>query len=415
MDMKEPMTLNIKDPHEMETLFRKDPEGFRKALALALEEHPTEPILRVWQERLHYKAQGPQVHRDFKNLRIPLALALMAAIFTRILFQMVELEWLTPITLLFGIAPFMAAYFLLKNPTGKARTIGVLSLFLLAGVYINLLPDPIANGDAQVLAYLHLPVFLWFLVGAAYLGGDLQGTRNRIGFLKFNGEFAVLYGTMAASGILLTGLTLSIFNLAGIDITEFYQNNVILFGVSSLAVLATHLVADSLKLARNILPFIAKIFAPLVLLTLVAYLIAVIFTGANPFLDRDFLLSGNGILLFVLALTIFSITERRPDEGRTPSDVLNVALILLALLIDLVALAAIFFRLSSYGITPNRTAVLGVNLLVFLHLVRILLAYVGFLRDKTGPTSVQEEVTRYLPVYGIWSAFVVTFFPWLFR
>lgn len=413
MDMKEPIPLNLKDPHELETLFRKDPEGFRQALTLALEEDPTEPILRVWQERLHYEADGPTRSKSAKSLLQALGLAVFGAIFTRILFQMVEQGWLTPITLIFGTAPFMATYFLLKNRPRKAWTLGVLSLFLLAGVYINLLPK--GNGDANLLAYLHLPVFLWFLVGAAYLGGDLQGTRNRIGFLKFNGEFAVLYGTMAASGILLTGLTFSIFGLAGIDITEFYQNNIILFGVSSLAVLATHLVSDSLKLARNILPFIARIFAPLVFLTLVAYLVVVVFTGANPFLDRDFLLSGNGILLFVLALTIFSITERRPDEGRTPSDILNVALILLALLIDLVALAAIFFRVSSYGITPNRTAVLGVNLLVFLHLVRILLAYVGFLRNKTGPLPVQEEVTRYLPVYGLWAAFVVTLFPWLFR
>ncbi|HCF48702.1 MAG TPA: DUF4153 domain-containing protein, partial [Syntrophomonas sp.] len=40
-------------------------------------------------------------------------------------------------------------------------------------------------------------------------------------------------------------------------------------------------------------------------------------------------------------------------------DYLNMALIITALLIDGVALSAILFRLSAFGITPNKVAALG--------------------------------------------------------
>ena len=70
----------------------------------------------------------------------------------------------------------------------------------------------------------------------------------------------------------------------------------------------------------------------------------------------------NGILLGVLAVTIFSIVESDSDEKKNISDYINFSLIVLALIIDTVALSAIVFRLSSYGITPNRLAVLGVNI-----------------------------------------------------
>jgi hypothetical protein len=198
------------------------------------------------------------------------------------------------------------------------------------------------------------------------------------------------------------------------DISEFYFKNVVLMGAASLAVVATFLVSKNLKLAKNIAPYIAKIFSPLVLVTLLVYLITVLWVGKNPFLDRNFLISFNGILLCVLAVTIFSITESSTDEKKTISDIINFALIVLALIIDSVALSATVFRLTSYGITPNRVAVLGINLLIFANLLWIMNAYIGFLRNKTGPSSIQNAVTKYLPVYGIWAAFVTFTFPLIF-
>jgi hypothetical protein len=146
----------------------------------------------------------------------------------------------------------------------------------------------------------------------------------------------------------------------------------------------------------------------------VAYLITVIWIGKNPFVDRNFLIAFNGVLLSVLVVTIFSITESGKDEKKNISDYINFALIVLALIIDSVALSAIVFRLSSYGITPNRLAVLGVNMLILVNLIWVMLSYMRFLRNKTGPSAIQDAVTKYLPIYGLWAAFVTFTFPLIF-
>ncbi len=331
---------------------------------------------------------------------------------TRIILHFVEQQAIAPINLVFGVAPFIAAYFAYNNTLKKNVLYTLIGLFLISGVYINLLP--LEQKDSIILAYLHLPIFLWVLVGLAFTGNEYSLGSARLAYLKFNGEFAILYASMAISGMLLTALTMQLFTFVGMDISEFYFKNVVLFGAASLAIVASYLVSINLKLAKNIAPYIAKIFSPLVLITLVVYLVTVIWVGKNPFIDRNFLIVFNGILLSVLAVTIFSITESGKEEKKSISDYINFALIVLALIIDSVALSAIVFRLSSYGITPNRLAVSGVNILIWINLIWIMISYLGYLRNKNDPRAIQDAVTKYLPVYGLWAAFVTFTFPLVF-
>jgi hypothetical protein len=339
-------------------------------------------------------------------------LAILAGVVSRILFYLVEQQTIAPINLVFGILPFIAAYFVYKNPPNKKVIYTLASVFLISVFYFNMLP--LELNDSIFLAYLHFPIFLWVVLGLAFTGDQYRLGSQRLAYLKFNVEFLILYACMAISGMLLTGITMQLFHLLGMDIGEFYFSNVVLFGAVSLAVVATYLVMRNIKLAKNIVPYIAKIFSPLVLATLLAYLVTMILVGKNPFLDRDFLLSFNGILLIVLVVTIFSITERGTDGRKNIWDYINFALIGLALLIDSVALAAILFRLSSYGITPNRVAVLGVNILIWANLIWVMLSYTRFLQNKTGLTTIQDSITKYLPIYGLWAAFVTFAFPFIF-
>jgi hypothetical protein len=339
-------------------------------------------------------------------------LAILAGICSRIIFHFVENELIAPINLVFGVLPFISAYFVYKSKPNKRILYSLAFLFLVSGLYLNRLPLKLT--DTVTLAYLHLPFFLWILVGLAFTGNGYKLGRERLAYVKFNSEFAILYISMAISGVVLTGLTMGLFQFVGMDISEFYFKNIVLFGAVALAVVATHLASSNLKIAKNITPYIARIFSPLVLATLVIFLITTVWVGENPFTDRDFLLTFNGVLLCVLAVTIFSISESRSDEKKTIWDMVNFSLIVLALIIDSVALSSIIFRLTSYGITPNRIAVLGVNILVWAHLIWIMLAYLRFLRKEAGPSAIQDAITKYLPIYGAWAAFVVFAFPYLF-
>lgn len=414
MDINDIIIENISDPHELEKLFRKDPENFKKALSYAREQNPDSPVLDVWHERLYFNETAKTekvffLQKDFISMGI---LAILAGLCTRVIFHFSELQAIAPINLIFGVIPFIAAYFTYNNIPRKKILYLLVSLFLISGIYVNFLPQE--QTDSIILAYLHLPVFLWVLLGLAYTGNEYSFGSARLGYLKFNGEFCILYASMAISGMLLAAVTMQLFSFIGMDIEEFYFSNVVLFGAAALAVVAAYLVSRNLRLARNIAPYLAKIFSPLVLVTLLIYLITVIWVGKNPFLDRNFLISFNGILLIVLAVTIFSITESGKDEKKKISDYINFALIVLALIIDSVALSAIVFRLSSYGITPNRIAVLGVNILIWANLIWIMLSYIRFIQNKTGPSPIQDAVTKYLPVYGVWAAFVVFTFPLIF-
>lgn len=280
-------------------------------------------------------------------------------------------------------------------------------------MYLNTLP--INYKDSTILAYLHLPILLWVLVGLAFTGNEYSKGGTRLAYIKFNLEYCLLYGSMAVSGMILAIFTMRLFSFVDLDIGEFYFSNVVLFGAAALAIVTAYLVSMNLKLAKNITPYISKIFSPLVLITLLIYLITVIWVGKNPFLDRNFLMAFNGILLGVLAVTIFSIVESDSDEKKNISDYINFSLIVLALIIDTVALSAIVFRLSSYGITPNRLAVLGVNVLIWANLIWIMFSYMRFLQNKSGPKAIQDAVTKYLPIYGLWAAFVIFTFPIIFN
>ncbi|MDF2637000.1 MAG: hypothetical protein K0R78_3874 [Pelosinus sp.] len=414
MDINNLIIENMANPHELERMFRKEPEAFKKSFLYAWEQNPDSQVLAIWYERLHFKETANAektslLQKDFLSMGI---LAILAGISTRIIFHFVEQQDIAPINLVFGILPLIAIYFVYNNFPKKNVLYTLVSSFLISGFYLNMLP--LEQKDSIILAYIHLPIFLWVLLGLAFTGNEYGRGSTKLAYLKFNGEFCILYASMAISGMLLTALTMQLFRFVGMDISEFYFKNVVLFGAAALTLVATYLVSRNLKLAKNIAPYIAKIFSPLVLVTLLVYLITVIWVGKNPFLDRNFLLSFNGILLSVLAVTIFSITESGTDEKKNVSDYINFALIVLALLIDSVALSAIVFRLSSYGITPNRLAVLGVNILIWGNLIWIMLSYMRFLQNKTGPSSIQDAVTKYLPVYGLWAAFVTVTFPLIF-
>ncbi|MBW8382405.1 MAG: DUF4153 domain-containing protein [Youngiibacter sp.] len=414
METNNLIIANLGNPHELEKIYREKPEAFRAALNAAYSDNKDSEVLAVWYERLNFKEneiirKEQPISKEFFFMGI---MAILAGSSTRLIMHFADKDMISPANLLFGIITCICAYFLFRSKPNKKITITIAALILVSIGYMNLLP--MENKDSIFLSYLHLPVFLWMLLGLAFAGNDFKKSSTRLSFLKLNGEFCIVYAAMAISGMILAALTIQLFSIAGFDISEFYFENIVLFGAAALSVVASYLVTNNMKLAKSIAPYIAKIFSPLVLITLIAYLIIVVSTGKNPFIDRNFLLAFNGILFIVLAVTIYSITESGRDDKKNFSDYVNLALIASALIIDGVALSAIVFRLTSYGISPNRIAVLGVNILIFVNLIWIISGYIRFISNKKGPSAVQDTVTKYLPVYGLWAALVTFTFPLIF-
>ncbi len=405
---------HVSNPHQLELLYRDDPEDFTRSLSEALKENPDSQVLVVWNERLNYLAPdaSPKATLLNKNFALMGLLSILAGVCTRLAFYFLNNQSILPINIIFGLVPFLAILFLLQNPPKRTIILIVFACIITALVFVNTLSR--SGSDSIILSQLHFPIFLWLLLGLAFTGNEYPKNATRLSFLRFTGDFVVIYGVMAAGGIVLTGLTISLFTMVDLTIVDIYMENVVVFGAAALAVVAAYLVVNNLALPKNIVPIIAAIFSPLILITLMVYLITIVLVGKNPFSDRDFLLIFNGVLLVVLAVTIFSITEREKPQGRSISDSINFALLVLAFVIDTVALSAILFRLSAYGLTPNRLAVLGVNIVVWVHLLWVISTYIRFLRGKANLDLIQNCITSYLPVYGIWAAFVAFTFPLFF-
>jgi hypothetical protein len=91
-----------------------------------------------------------------------------------------------------------------------------------------------------------------------------------------------------------------------------------------------------------------------------------------------------------------------------------VSLSLITLVVNGIALSAIAFRISEWGITPNRLAVLGVNLVMLVHLVMVSRQLIRTVFGKSKLEEVGFTLVRYLPVYLLWAAIVTFLFPVLF-
>jgi len=233
-------------------------------------------------------------------------------------------------------------------------------------------------------------------------------------YIRFNGELLIHTTIILIGGVILTGLTYNLFDLIDPQMGHWYMKNVVVYGVAAAPLVATFLVDRILTKHFKIAPLLARIFTPFFLLTVVSYLLIMVVKQKSPYHDREFLVAFNGLLLTVLALSVFSISERIPEKSAGFGDMVNIGLVVMTLVIDIFALSAILFRLASYGFTPNRIAVLGANLLICFHLSGITYHYVCCIRRGHLFAPLERWIVGYIPIYTIWSVIVTFGFPLLF-
>jgi uncharacterized membrane protein len=120
------------------------------------------------------------------------------------------------------------------------------------------------------------------------------------------------------------------------------------------------------------------------------------------------------MLLGVMAIIVFSVSEASGSIKRKFSELVLFILSLVTLIINLIALSAIFYRLGEFGLTPNRLAVLGSNIMIFVNLILITIDLFKINFKKAEPEKVELTISKYLPVYVIWVLIVVFGFPLFF-
>ena len=309
--------------------------------------------------------------------------------------------------------PFLIGFLAWKRSLPARVIAGLAVPFIAAAILINVFPFD-RGGDTEVLAALHLPIILWLAAGVAYLGGAWRADAPRMDFVRFTGEWFIYYTLIAFGGVVLTALTLGVFQAIEIDLEQFIVSWVLPCGAVGAVVVVAWLVEAKQSVIENMAPVLTSVFTPLFALMLVAAIIGMAVTGNAIDAERDVLILLDVLLVLVVGLVLYAFSARDPDTTPTLMDGVQLVLVLSALVVDVVALAAILSRITEFGFTPNRTAGLGLNVVLLANLVWSAWLLLAFLRGGRPFTHLERWQTAYIPVYGLWAAIVVAVFPPLF-
>jgi hypothetical protein len=165
---------------------------------------------------------------------------------------------------------------------------------------------------------------------------------------------------------------------------------------------------------ENMAPVLTRLFTPLFAAVLVTFLGTVLWTGRGVDIEREVLIAFDLLLAIVLGLLLYSISARDPASSPGAFDVLQVILVGSALLADAVALWAIAARITEFGLSPNRVAALGENVILLVNLAGSAVLHIRFLRRRGPFAHLERWQTEYTHVYAGWAAIVVIVFPPMF-
>jgi hypothetical protein len=412
--MKEQIKSNLDNPNQLEKLYRENKTAFQKEFNVLYPDIKENKTAQIWNERLNFESE--EISWGTKNELIFVIFASIIAGFIAKLphyFGFTE-EFFYQRNLAFVVFPLLITYFVWKQNV-STKKITIVSIAILVSVlYINFLPNN-NQSDTLILACLHLPLFLWAVLGFTYLGNQVKNNQRRLEFLRYNGDLVVMTAIILLAGGLFSVLTINLFSLIDIHIEEFYFKNIAVWGLAASPIVGTYLVQTNPQLVNKVSPIIAKIFTPFVLITLVVYLVAVIYTGKDPYNDREFLLIFNMLLIGVMAITFFSIAESSKTSGSKITTLMLFTLSIVTIVVNGIALSAIVFRISEWGITPNRLAVLGSNVLILLNLLYMSYRLFKTIKDKNEIENVGNSIAFFLPVYSLWTMIVTFLFPFVFN
>ena len=377
---------------------------------------------RLWKQLVPRVAVAPG-ERPFVEMLLFAALAVVVIQAARLLAEASapRADWFT-LNLGFFVLPVLGAYF------ARVRRMSLRALLPLAGVVaalaliVNLYPFASDDGDVLVfggqpaqtllLTAGHLFLVLWFVVLAAYSGGDPWSASRRMDAVRFTGEWAIYYVRIALGGGVLVLLTTLVLSPVAPDAIDDVLLWVLPSGAVAATIVAAWLVESKKSIVENLAPVLTAIFTPLFGAGLVVAVITYLASGFRIEFDRDLLTGFDVLLLVVVALVLYGLSARDPQRPTGAMDVIRLVAVIAAVVLDLLVLGSMLQRIGEFGFTPNRVVALGFNLLLVVDLV--VTAVLGLVRGPTRYGRLAAWQTGFLAAFAAWAAFVVLLLPPIF-
>ena len=220
---------------------------------------------------------------------------------------------------------------------------------------------------------------------------------------------------MTIGGFGLTALTIGLFQVIGIELDDKFIETVLALGVPAIPVIGTYVYDVVLQKKIQLAATLAKIFAPLFLVLVVAFILATAVQGI-PFLDdRDYLIIFNALLIVILCIALFSIVGQDQSKETFIQRCIIISLIAATVFIDLIALYAISLRLLEFGFSINRFYIWTINILILGNLIYLLVAFAYSIQNTQRTSVMIDAVTNYLPIYALWVALATFILPLVFQ
>lgn len=401
-DFEKEFYENRDNPYVLEELFHKNKSFFIHVLNK--EKLKNDGLLiKAWDARVNYNNS-----LNFRVLLISIISAFICWIPLRILIQDSDYDYKI-LMYMPSIFTFIFSTFLSINKLKLKNIIIMFAVTLLTSVYLHIIPFSEDSQSIKII-YIHVPVFLWAIVGFSYCDFDVRKLQKRFDFLLLNGEILIWSTLLLLTGIILTSLTFVLFDFINVEIEDFYTKNIVSLGIVVAPFLSIPILNKFSE--TNISSIISKIFSPLTLITLLFYLVFSLISKEVPYENRDLLITYNAILIVVLGLIIFI----NANTGKYLFFLIsNILLIIVSTIIDVIALSAIIYRINEYGFTPNKITILGINTLMLVNLIYVLLPMLKNINLAKTSEIIVERISKYLPVYAIWAFIVVFIIPIFFR
>src|SRR6187551_89895 len=310
------------------------------------------------------------------------------------------------------VLPFLAAYFARRRQLDARGWLLTAAPFALAALVINLYRYD-TDSDTEILVALHLPVVLWFVVAFPYMGGTIRSHERRMDFVRFTGEWFIYYVLIALGGGVLMALTAGILQPTGVDVDRIAEW-VLPSGAAGAVIVAAWLVESKQRVVENMAPVLAMLFTPLFAVMLACAAVVYAVTGLGDAFDRDLVTVFDVLLLVVLALVLYGMSARDPSTSPEWMDGIQLVAVVCALVLDVMVLGAMIARIGDVGFSPNRTAALGLNIVLLVNLAGAAWLSARFLSGRSRLHRLERWQTSYLPVFALWAATIVVILPPLF-
>lgn len=411
--MRDEILSHLNDPRQLEKMYRTNKAPFKREFSALYPELKGNTLADFWNERLNYESDDINWGTRRELLFVVIASAIAGVIAKVPAFLSVSEDFFYPRNAGFIVFPALMAYFAWKNKLSAGKIVSISVITLAALFFINSLPN-VQKSDTLMLSCVHLLLFLWCILGFAFVGDIRNDDEKRLSYLKYNGDLVVMTTLIMIAAGILSGITIGLFSLIGYNIEKLYFEYIVIFGLPAAPIFGTYLTQTNPQLVGKVSPVIAKIFSPLVLVMLVVYLVAMVYSGKNPYNDREFLLIFNALLIGVMALIFFSVAETTKTNKSQAEIWVLFLLSVVTIIVNSVALSAILFRISEMGMTPNRAAVLGGNVLILINLLLVTVKLFRAGSKRTNITEVGKVICGYLPIYFVWTIIVTFVFPLVF-